>query len=133
MESQKKNIPKFQTNPGLRPIDKVRYVLHYHHYAYRTEQTYRQWILRSISRFGGKPLPNRPGTKNAGRLTLPHYFAAHMLENGVDYPGDTETYRPCGCQERRDLHPCHDRGYPSAGLAPALSTLFDTIEVTREA
>ncbi len=38
-------------------MDQVREVLRYHHYAYRTEQTYCQWILRYIRFFGGKIHP----------------------------------------------------------------------------
>ena len=38
-------------------MDQVREVLRYHHYAYRTEQTYCQWILRYIRFFGGKTHP----------------------------------------------------------------------------
>ncbi len=48
------NPPKFHPNPKLRLMDQVREVLRYHHYAYRTEQTYCQWILRYIHYFGGK-------------------------------------------------------------------------------
>jgi len=42
MESQEKNKPKFRPNSGLKLMDQVREVLRYHHYAYRTEQTYCQ-------------------------------------------------------------------------------------------
>ena len=45
-KSQKKNTPKFRPNPDLKLMDQVREVLRSHHYAYRTEQTYCQWILR---------------------------------------------------------------------------------------
>jgi len=53
MESQS----KFHPNPNLKLMDQVREVLRYHHYAYRTEQTYCQWILRYIRFFGGKIHP----------------------------------------------------------------------------
>jgi hypothetical protein len=49
--------PKFHPNPKLKLMDQVREVLRYHHYAYRTEQTYCQWILRYIHHFGGKTHP----------------------------------------------------------------------------
>jgi len=42
----------------------VREVLRYHHYAYRTEQTYCQWILRYIHHFGGKTHPRYLGAKD---------------------------------------------------------------------
>jgi hypothetical protein len=35
-------------------MDQVRQVLRYHHYAYRTEQTYCDWIMRYIRYQGGK-------------------------------------------------------------------------------
>ncbi|MDY0221529.1 MAG: phage integrase N-terminal SAM-like domain-containing protein [Desulfobacterium sp.] len=38
-------------------MDQVREVLRYHHYAYRTEQTYCQWMLRYIRFFGSKTHP----------------------------------------------------------------------------
>lgn len=47
------NKPKFRPNQNLRLMDQVREVLRYHHYAYRTEQTYCQWILRYSRHFGG--------------------------------------------------------------------------------
>jgi len=48
------NKLKFHPNPNLKLMDQVREVLRYHHYAYRTEQTYCQWILRYIHYFGVK-------------------------------------------------------------------------------
>ena len=53
MESQ----PKFHPDPKLKLMDQIREVLRYHHYAYRTEQTYCQWILRYIRFFGNKIHP----------------------------------------------------------------------------
>jgi integrase len=42
-------------------LDQVREVLRYHHYAYRTEQTYCDWILRYIKFHGGKTHPAQMG------------------------------------------------------------------------
>jgi len=53
-------------------MDQVRQVLRYHHYAYRTEHAYCQWILRYIRHFGGKTHPNRLGAKDVER------FLAHL-------------------------------------------------------
>ncbi len=58
------NKSKFRPNPKLKLMDQVREVLRYHHYAYRTEQTYCQWILRYIHYFGGKTHPKLLGAKN---------------------------------------------------------------------
>jgi len=38
----------FRPDPGLKLMDQVRQVLRYHHYAYRTEQTYCDWIVSYI-------------------------------------------------------------------------------------
>ena len=43
----------FTPNRNLRVMDQVRDVLRYHHYGYRTEQTYCKWILRDIRHYGG--------------------------------------------------------------------------------
>ena len=51
------NEPKFRPNRDAKLMDQVREVLRYHHYAYKTEQTYCQWILRYIRHFGGKVHP----------------------------------------------------------------------------
>jgi site-specific recombinase XerD len=51
------NKPRFTPDPQLRLMDQVRQVLRYHHYAYRTEQTYCDWILRYIRFYGGQTHP----------------------------------------------------------------------------
>ena len=43
---------KPKPTPNSKLMDQVREVLRFHHYAYRTEQSYCQWILRYI-RFCG--------------------------------------------------------------------------------
>ena len=54
MESQS----KFRPDPKLKLMDQVREVLRYKHYAFRTEQTYCNWILRYI-RFHGSTIHPR--------------------------------------------------------------------------
>ena len=39
---------KFRADPKLKLMDQVRQVLRYHHYAYQTEKTYCDWIVRYI-------------------------------------------------------------------------------------
>ncbi|HVN71980.1 MAG TPA: integron integrase [Desulfomonilia bacterium] len=70
------NKPKFHPNPKLKLMDQVREVLRYHHYAYRTEQTYCQWILRYIHHFGGKTHPRVLGAKDVER------FLSHLATEG---------------------------------------------------
>jgi integron integrase len=49
---------KFKPNPDLKLMDQVKEVLRYHHYAYRTEQTYCAWIVRYIKFHGSKKHPS---------------------------------------------------------------------------
>lgn len=70
------NKPKFHPNPKLKLMDQVREVLRYHHYAYRTEQTYCQWILRYIYYFGGKTHPRLLGAKDV------EAFLSHLAIEG---------------------------------------------------
>jgi hypothetical protein len=56
-----KGAPKFKPDPKSKMMDQVRQVLRYHHYAYRTEQTYCDWILRYIKFHGGKTHPAQMG------------------------------------------------------------------------
>jgi len=45
-------------------MEQVKEVLRYHHYSYRTEQTYCQWILRYIKHFNLKIHPRDLGAKD---------------------------------------------------------------------
>ena len=60
--------PKFHPDPGLKLMDQVREVLRYHHYAYKTEQTYCQWIRRYIYFFGKKIHPRDLGPLDIERF-----------------------------------------------------------------
>lgn len=62
------NKAKFQPNRDLKLMDQIREVLRYHHYAYRTETSYCQWILRYIHFFGGKTHPNKLSTYHVERF-----------------------------------------------------------------
>ena len=53
--------PKFKPNPDLRLIDQVRQVLRYHHYSYRTEQAYCDWIMHFIKFHGSQTHPKDMG------------------------------------------------------------------------
>jgi integron integrase len=52
-----KDKPLFRPDPNLKLMEQVRQVLRYHHYAYRTEQTYCYWIVRYIRYFQAKRHP----------------------------------------------------------------------------
>ena len=67
---------KFRPDPNLRLMDQVRQVLRYHHYAYRTEHTYCDWILRFIKFHGCKTHPN-----DMGKIEIDG-FLSHLATHG---------------------------------------------------
>ena len=67
---------KFRPDPSLRLMDQVRQVLRYHHYAYRTEHTYCDWILRFIKFHGCKTHP-----KDMGKSEIDS-FLSHLATHG---------------------------------------------------
>jgi len=70
MDSNTKQA-KFKPDPELKLMDQVRQVLRYFHYAYRTEQTYCDWILRYLKFNGGQIHPKKMG-KNEIEKFLTH-------------------------------------------------------------
>jgi len=62
------NKIKFRPNPKLKLMDQVREVLRYYHYAFRTESTYCQWILRYIHFYGGQTHPRELGAEHIERF-----------------------------------------------------------------
>ena len=52
-----KHNPKFKPNPGCLLMEQVKELLRYHHYAYRTEQCYCDWIMRYLRFHGGNRHP----------------------------------------------------------------------------
>lgn len=67
---------KFRPDSSLKLMEQVRQVLRYYHYAYRTEQTYCDWILRYVKFHGGKTHP-----KNMGKKEI-EGFLSHLASNG---------------------------------------------------
>lgn len=68
--------PKFMPDSSLKLIDQVRQVMRYHHYAYRTEKTYCDWILRFIRFYGSKRHPKDMGKSEVER------FLSHLASYG---------------------------------------------------
>jgi len=54
---------KFRPDHSLKLMDQTRQVLRYHHYAYRTEQAYCDWIVRYIKFHGAEKHPKDMGKK----------------------------------------------------------------------
>ena len=59
---------KFKPNPENSLIDQVHEVLRYHHYAYRTEQSYSSWILQYVKFYGGEIHPKDMGKNEIERF-----------------------------------------------------------------
>ncbi len=53
----------FRPNPDARIMDQTREVLRYYQYAYKTEQSYCDWIIRYINYFGNEKHPRDMGKK----------------------------------------------------------------------
>ena len=70
------NKHQFRPNPKLELMDQVREVFRYYHYAYRTETSYCQWILRYIKFYGGKTHPRELGAAQVER------FLSHLAVHG---------------------------------------------------
>jgi integron integrase len=68
--------PKFKPDSKLKLMDQARQVLRYHHYSYRTEKTYCDWILRYVKYHGGKTHPNSMGKKEV------EGFLSHLATHG---------------------------------------------------
>ena len=66
---------KFRPDPALRLMDQVRQVLRYHHYAYKTEQTYTDWIVRYVKFHGAKTHP-----KDMGKTQI-EAFLSHLASD----------------------------------------------------
>ena len=70
------NEPKFRPDPSLKLMEQVRQVLRYHHYAYSTEKTYCDWIVRYIKHFGSKTHP-----QDMGKVEI-DAFLSHLAVEG---------------------------------------------------
>ena len=70
------NEPKFRPDPSLKLMEQVRRVLRYRHYAYSTEKTYCDWIVRYIKQFGSKTHP-----QDMGKVEI-DAFLSHLAVEG---------------------------------------------------
>ncbi len=59
---------RFRPNPDARLMDQVREVLRYYRYAYTTEKSYCNWIIRYIWFYGGKVHPRDMGAQDIERF-----------------------------------------------------------------
>ena len=68
------------TAPRL--MDQVRETFRFYHYAYNTERSYVEWILKFI-RFNGKKHPREMGTNKTAAIT--HLIFFPKPENQTDH------------------------------------------------
>lgn len=60
-------------------MDQVRQVLRYHHYSYRTEQTYCDWIIQYVKFQGYQKHPKDMGKSEIEEFLSHHVFPAKKL------------------------------------------------------
>jgi len=99
------NKQKFRPDPNLKLMNQVRQVLRYHHYAYRTEETYCNWIIRFLKFYNYKIHPRQMGKnhiegylshlavqKNVAAATQRQALSAIMFlfQEVLDMPVDEE-------------------------------------------
>ncbi len=70
------NKKKFKPNQDLRLMGQVQEVLRYYHYAYRTEQTYCDWIKRFLKFYDYKKHPREMNAPEVER------FLSHLATQG---------------------------------------------------
>ena len=71
----RRRLEGFRPNPAARLLDQCREVLRFHHFSYRTEQSYVDWIRRFIV-FHNKRHPKEMGQMEIGR------FLSHLAVAG---------------------------------------------------
>lgn len=71
---------KFKPNSDLKLMDQVREVLRYYHYAYRTEQTYGDWIKRYLKFHGMKRHPKEMGAAEVETTEI----YTHVMDKDID-------------------------------------------------
>ena len=66
----------FTPNPKLELMEQVRETLRYYHYAYRTEKTYCDWIVRYVKFYGLEKHPREMGAAEVER------YLSHLASVG---------------------------------------------------
>ena len=68
----------FRPNPDSRLMDQVREVLRYYHYAYKTEQTYCDWIIRYVKFHNSNKHP-----RDMGKVEIDSFLSHLAVERNV--------------------------------------------------
>jgi hypothetical protein len=69
---------KFTPDPNLKLMDQVVQVLRYHHYAYRTEKIYCEWIVRFLKFYNYKKHP-----KYMGKAEIEQFLSYLAVERKI--------------------------------------------------
>ena len=120
--------PQFHPNPKLKLMEQVCEVMRYHHYAYRTEQTYSQWILRFIRFFGGKTHPRDLGIKD-----VECFLSDLAVKQQVSSSTQRQALNAIVFLYREVLHKPIDGkiGHTRAKKSPKIVTVLSREEVSR--
>jgi len=97
------NKSKFTPDPRLKLMDQVRQVLRYHHYAYRTEQAYCDWIVPYIKYFGSKKHP-----RDMGKTEIDAFLSHLASEQKVSASTQRQALNAIIFLYRRVLVGCQD-------------------------
>ncbi|EKD27221.1 MAG: hypothetical protein ACD_79C00801G0002 [uncultured bacterium] len=76
--SETKIKPKFKPDPNIKVMDQVKQVLRYHHYAFKTEQTYCVWIIKYLKFYGLKTHP-----KLMGKFEIEKFLTSLAVDKNV--------------------------------------------------
>lgn len=79
-KSAKEDKKKFRPNPNLKLVDQVKDVLRHHQYAYRTQQSYRGWIIRYLKFYDMKRHPKDMSATETERFL--NHLATHSCVVG---------------------------------------------------
>jgi site-specific recombinase XerD len=125
------NRQKFRPDPKLKLMDQVRQVLRYHHYAYRTEHSDCDWILRYIKFHGGNTHPAKMGKKEIAAflsylVTHLHVAAATLRQalNAIVFLSKSLSVDPRSKVKRR-------HHVLESGLQKAVKTAVDRAGITK--
>jgi len=119
---------KFRPDPNLQLMDQVRQVLRYHHYAYRTEQTYCDWIARYIKFHGAGTHP-----KDMGKTEIDGFLSHLVTHAKVSAATQRQAMNAIGFLYRRVLdQPIEDRIMPVRARRPTRLPVIMTQEEVQQ-
>lgn len=132
--ADRRQAGKFSPNSDLKLMDQVRQVMRYHHYAYRTESTYCNWIVRYIKFHGAIKHPRDMGKReieaylshlavdkdvSAATQRQAHNAIIFLYEQVLDIPV-SESIEPVKAKQQRH--------FPVVMMQDEVKLVFDQIQ-----